>query len=264
MRWVLCAAMFLCGAVIAYSGAEMLRHVAAQNESPKNPGAGHTIRLVSSIDPKLSLEERLEVKGTFRAEESPLKELAGALEESMDVSVVLDTKKLEEAAVNLDMPLTYNLRNVRLRTALELILGDVGLAHMIKDNVLVITTPETVCEQLVTRVYDARELMKLPSPVKKVVYSRPFVVTAGTPPPTRTVMSNAGPDGGYDIDDLVDLLTTVIEYDSWDDVGGPGAIAEFKGLIAIHQTPSTHEKIEKLLNMLHKAGGLPEKVKVSK
>ncbi len=60
------------------------------------------------------------------------------------------------------------------------------------------------------------------------------------------------------------VVTTTVAPDSWDDVGGPGSIADFKGLMTISQTQQVHEDIEKLLNMLHKAGGLEEKVKVSR
>src|SRR5690242_15930380 len=36
------------------------------------------------------------------------------------------------------------------------------------------------------------------------------------------------PDGRKDFDSLIELITTTIEPNSWDDVGGPGSIKEFE------------------------------------
>jgi general secretion pathway protein D len=59
------------------------------------------------------------------------------------------------------------------------------------------------------------------------------------------------------------LISSTVDPDSWDEVGGPGTIAEYKGLVAISQTREIHEEVERLLNMLHRAAGLEEqRVKV--
>ena len=71
-----------------------------------------------------------------------------------------------------------------------------------------------------------------------------------------------GRDGNYEIGDLFNVIVTCADPDSWDDVGGPGSISEFKGLAIIQQTQEGHEKVELLLNQLHAAGGLKENVKV--
>ena len=69
--------------------------------------------------------------------------------------------------------MTVKLRNVKTQTALRLILGELGLTYLTYDDVLMITTPEDAGSQLVTRVYDCRDLMKLPSPVRKVARPQP-------------------------------------------------------------------------------------------
>ena len=242
--------------------------VAAKPEQEKRP-AGHVIKLSQPLGPEATLEERLEMKGTFQAEEAPLREFALALEGALDTSVILATKKLEEAAINLETPMFYRLRNVRMKTALKLILGELGLIYMTYDNVVMITTPEDAGSQLVTRVYDCRDLMKLPSPVRRVKIklmesAQPGVGASGIQPQVRDKKEDAGPDGGYEIVDLMEVITTTVAPDSWDEVGGPGSLADFKGLLTISQTQEVHEQIENLLNMLHKAGGLEEKVKVSR
>jgi general secretion pathway protein D len=241
-----------------------------------NPFPPHSIKLVQPLAEEMSLEDRLALKATFHGEGSSLKSFADVLEKTLDMSVVLAAKKLEEAAINLDTPISFHLKNVKVQTALRLILGEVGLAYVTHDNVIVITTPEDAGSQLVTRVYDCRELMKLPSPVRRVkkpqgglggqggVGVAGGAGVPGSPSGAPVKKEEAGPDGGYDIEDLIESITVTVSPDSWDDVGGPGSISDFKGLVTVSQTEEIHEQLEKLLNMLHKAAGLEEKVKVSR
>jgi general secretion pathway protein D len=237
-------------------------------DAPRTP-AKHQIELAEPLAADKTLEERLETKASFHAEEAPLKSFAEALEAALDTSVVLATKKLEEAAINTETPVTYKLKNVRIKTALKVILGDLGLAYVTEDNVLIITTPEDAGSQLTTRVYDCRDLMKLASPIKKVrqpkqMDHRPEIGTAALPAKAPENKEEAGADGGYNVADLIEVITTTVSPDSWDDVGGPGSVQDFKGLVTISQTQEVHDGVEQLLNMLHKAGGLEEKVKVSR
>jgi hypothetical protein len=130
--------------------------------------AGPIIKLSQPLGPEATLEERLQAKGTFQADEVPLKEFADALAAALDTSVVLAVKKLEDAGINTETPVVCKLKNVKVQTALRLILGELGLTFVTHDDVIMITTPEDAGSQLVTRVYDCRDLMKLPSPVRRV------------------------------------------------------------------------------------------------
>ena len=68
-----------------------------------------------------------------------------------------------------------------------------------------------------------------------------------------------------DYDALIDLLTTTVEPQTWDDVGGDGSVAVYNGLLVVRQTPKTHQKVERVLNMLRESAGLdPKTVKVTK
>ena len=53
--------------------------------------------------------------------------------------------------------------------------------------------------------------------------------------------------------DLIGLITSVIEPDSWSDVGGMGVIAEYRGALVVTQTTRIQMKIEKLLRELREA-----------
>lgn len=240
-----------------------------QEEKPADKSDPPSIKLAQPLTDAMTLDERLAAKATFHGAGSSIKSFAEELEKALDTSVVLSVKKLEEAAIHLETPLSFNLRNVRVQTALRLILDEHGLTFVTHDNVIVITTEEDAGSQMVTRVYDCRDLMKLPSPVKKVKKEGPMqlppqIGTSGVPGKTPEKKEEVGPDGGYDMEDLIETITTTVSPDSWDDVGGPGSLADFKGLLTVSQTQEVHDEVEKLLNMMHHSGGLEEKVKISR
>lgn len=57
-------------------------------------------------------------------------------------------------------------------------------------------------------------------------------------------------------DALIDLMTTNVDPESWQEVGGPGSVSAYHGLIVVTQTARTHKKIERVLDMLREAAGL--------
>ena len=52
------------------------------------------------------------------------------LQENTAIQFVLRTKKLEEAGVSLDMPISKSLKRVRLSTLLDLVLSDLELTYV--------------------------------------------------------------------------------------------------------------------------------------
>jgi hypothetical protein len=60
------------------------------------------------------------------------------------------------------------------------------------------------------------------------------------------------PDGTTDYDSLLELLTSTIAPESWDDIGGPGSVKEFKmhQSLVILQRGDLHREIDKLFEQL--------------
>ncbi len=52
---------------------------------------------------------------------------------------------------------------------------------------------------------------------------------------------------------LMSLITTTVSPDSWSEVGGSGAIAEFDGLLVVTQTAAVHLGVENVLTMLRES-----------
>ncbi|HJN67817.1 MAG TPA: hypothetical protein QF761_16535, partial [Pirellulales bacterium] len=79
--------------------------------------------------------------------------------------------------------------------------------------------------------------------------------------------SNSGNSGGQsqaDFDSLMELITTTIEPESWDDMGGEGAISPFETNLSlvISQTQEVHEKIADLLDQLRRLQDLQVTIEV--
>ena len=96
--------------------------------------------------------------------ETPLKEVIEDLKERFNIPIVLSTKKLEEAAINLETPVTVSFKQISLRAGLRNMLGELGLTYLIKDEVMQITTPEDAGSQLITKVYRVGDLVVPISP----------------------------------------------------------------------------------------------------
>ncbi len=208
--------------------------------------------------------------------EMPLKDVIQYLQRETGIQFVLSLKKLEEASISSDTPITKNLKKVRLRTLLELMLKDLELTYIEKDGLLVITTPEDAESKLDVRVYDCRDLLAMPAPQVPPAAdrqpSRPAPMPASNAEtPAARVEGCGSIAGGMSrrrvpetelerrTEELAVLVTSSVRQDSWDDYGGPGNIRGFNGLFVISQTRDVHEQVERVLDMLRQAAGIDAK-----
>lgn len=180
------------------------------------------------------IEEALKHRGSIDFVERPLRDVVPELSRQFKVPVVLSFKKLEEASVSPETPITKKFYDLTFESILRLLLKDLELTYVVRDEVLQITTPEDAESQLITRVYPVLDL-----------------VTVGKSRPPKSGF-------GKDYDSLIDVIIATIQPDSWDDVGGPGAIDALgnAGSLVISQTSEVHGQIEGLLAALRKAKAL--------
>jgi general secretion pathway protein D len=90
----------------------------------------------------------------------------------------------------------------------------------------------------------------------------------GTPPNFRNA-GQTGPGGwtggtGPDFDSLIELITTTIAPQSWQEVGGPGAISGYENNLSlvVSQTQEVHEQIADLLEQLRRLQDLQVTIEV--
>jgi hypothetical protein len=176
-----------------------------------------------------AIERALYQRGPIDFSELPLRDAIAEISRQFQIPIVLCLKKLEEASVSADTPVSKHIDGLALESILRLVLRDMELEYTIRDEVLLITTPEDVESQLDTRTYPVLDLVMSPGAGSNV-----FV--------------------GGDYNSLIELITTTIKPDSWDDVGGPGAFDQFHnaGVLVVSQTQSVHRQIERLLSSLRR------------
>ncbi len=164
-------------------------------------------------------------------EETPLADVVAHLHASTQVPIMLDRRALDDVGMGSDTPVTFALRGVSLRSLLRLMLHDLDLTWMVRDQALVVTTREVAERNLATRVYAVADL----APVV-----RPRLI-AGVP------------SDRYDT--LTNVIESVVGPESWDRVGGAGSVELFErwGTLAVSQTAENHEALETLLAAVRKA-----------
>jgi hypothetical protein len=162
------------------------------------------------------IETALDEPIEFNLADVALKDVVVALQKGLGIPIVLAAKKLEEASVSPDTPVTLKLPRAPAGKQLDAILKGLELDFVIRDEVLQITTPEDAESQLDVVVYDTRHLI----------------------------------DDRMPADKLVQLVRTTIWPPSWDNVGGPGFIDTFRGLSIVSQTRRVHEDLKNLLETL--------------
>jgi hypothetical protein len=94
----------------------------------------------------------------------------------------------------------------------------VQLSAVVDGEAVSITTAIAAGEILSNRVYDVRKLLR----------------------------------AGISYDDLIECVTSEIEPDSWEDVGGPGSVKEFSRCLVVRQTGKVHAKISLVLKQIHR------------
>lgn len=170
------------------------------------------------------IESQLTRDITIRLEDVTLRDAVAGLAKSGGINIVLDSRALEEEGITVETPVSMQLDGVSLRSALKLLLEPLSLGYVIDDEVLKITSKTRLEGQQLLVAYHVAALLKTNDPEQA------------------------------DFQELIELVTNVVAPDSWQEVGGPGAIqpnVATKALV-VRQTQSAHDQISKLLTGLRK------------
>ncbi|HET6879421.1 MAG TPA: VWA domain-containing protein [Pirellulales bacterium] len=91
--------------------------------------------------------------------EQPLSDVIDYLKQRHDIEIQLDQKALTDAGVGSDTPITRSIKGITLRSALKLILSELDLTYLIRNEVLMITSKTEAESMLTTRVYPVADLV---------------------------------------------------------------------------------------------------------
>jgi len=160
--------------------------------------------------------------------DTALEEIVAYLHDEFEIEIQIDDQALEDLGIDKTQPITTNLRNISLRSALNLILKELELTYVITDEVLLITTQEEADTRLIVCVYPVRDLLD------------------SQYQPTKAEKEGGTP---HELVPIIDTIISTITYNTWSENGG-GA-AEIKalrpGLLVISQTQEIHEQIRNTL-----------------
>lgn len=167
--------------------------------------------------------------------ETPLDQVIEFLKDQHDISIEFDRKALDDVGIGTDVPITRNLKGISLRSGLQIILADLDLTFIIKNEVLMITTIEAADAHLETHIYSLHRLGEVESEV------------------------------------LAEVIQNAIRPDTWRTIGPPDAtsspsgmkilrtprlatIVPLPGCLVVTQSQQAHEEITDLLTQLERFG----------
>lgn len=198
----------------------------------------------SSSEQELSSEARIWMALTrpvsMHFSEIPLSDVARYLSETCKVNVVIDHRALKEEGVTPDTLVTIAEDGIQARTALKQVLQPLHLDYVIEDEVIKITSHTRKLGGLITRVYAVSDLV---TPIPHL-----------TPGSERDNLQRMRDPLAAEFDELIDLITTTVDPESWSDVGGQGFVATHEGTLSlvIRQTRPAHEQISDLLRQVRR------------
>ena len=155
----------------------------------------------------------------------PLKEVIDYLKDFHHIEIQFDMPALKEARIDPDSPVTNNVRGVSLRSALSELLKEMHLTYVVRNGMLLITTPAKADgPYMPTRFYGVEDLVPLHT--------------------DRLAATRA----------LTNSLTETVDPKSWSCNGGPGFIGLIiigqEPMLVVSQTGDVHEKVCQMLQVL--------------
>jgi hypothetical protein len=177
---------------------------------------------------ELRLQEALKEVTALDFDQQPLAEALAYLaayhsqgSASKQIQIQIDRSALEESGLTTDVQINARIKNVRLESALRLMLSPHKLTFIVVDDVLKITTEDAAYGTMLVRTYPVGDLI--------------------------------GPEN--DVDTLIDALTVTIDPNSWSDVGGEGAVSAVPAArsLVVRQSYENHNRLLELIRNLREA-----------
>jgi hypothetical protein len=172
----------------------------------------------------LRVERALEREVTLEgyAGKPEIREVLRHLARQVDVPIFVHRDLLEGRTTEGREEIHLPPVSLSLRSMIGMLSRQGSFGYYINGRRLVITTEQDAGNRLETKVY-------------------PLPQVAGPEQPF-----------GADQDTWIEVLSVVIEPDSWDNAGGPGEIVPVPGALIIRQTHRAHERLRQFFDKLHR------------
>lgn len=190
---------------------------AAVQSKSANRAAAKKLTAPASSDATAKIRAAMNDETSQTFIELPLADAIQQISATHDIPIVVDRRALEEIGLSADEPVTLSLHKVTLRSFLRLMLRDLDLTYMVKDEVMQITTIEAAEQNLVIEMY--------------------------TIDPSLTEKA----------DQVIKALTTAVVPDTWSTLGGPSSISAIDNILIVSTTEHVQELVIDFLAKLETA-----------
>jgi hypothetical protein len=176
-----------------------------------------------------TIKRALDDKASFDFQGAPLSDALEFIADKHHIPIQIDGSAFKAAGLDpTALQVNMTVKDISLRSALNLLLSQYDLAYVLKNETLLFTTKTKADSMFETHLYDVRDL----------------------------ILHDYDPNGTPDFDSLVDTMKSTINPQSWDKAGGSGSLATFSdnGVCAliVWQNYQGHEQIENLLQELRR------------
>jgi len=125
------------------------------------------LRMNAKLEPKkdpqtAAIQSQLEKQVTLNFDKLPLADAIRFLQNYTGLNIVLDTKALTDENITSASPVDLHVTNLRLKSALRLILRPLGLTYKAEDEVLLITNPQSSMTSTYAKTYYVGDLVMPP------------------------------------------------------------------------------------------------------
>ena len=191
----------------------------------------------------------------------PLKEVIAWFRTAGDLNIILDESGIEEEGITSTTPVTIELNEVAIHSALRLLLKPLNLGITIDEesSVVIVTGKFRMQGKMVAAAYPVADLV-IPIPKSVVVRlsdDGAYVLQPDSGPRSDEVTLVSGvayEKSQLDMDSISELITTVVEPDSWQEVGGQGTLRPNEKTLSlvIRQTQEVHREVSDLIDQLRR------------
>jgi hypothetical protein len=214
-----------------------------------------------------------------------LRDVLKEMSDAAGVNIVVRWNKLAIVGVEPTTPITLSLKNVRFAQLLKRVLEEAAgaegdLAYQAADDMILISSAQDINSKMIVRVYDVRDLYALDdvNPSIETGEDHAYVESqqpsvapgaAAQAPVTNRIRVGAslrfGPGGNDDedrgqpqplpyksIEQLIEVITTSIEPQTWAVNGGKGTIRAYNGMLVIRNSAYVHQQLAGAVSDKHK------------
>jgi type II secretory pathway component GspD/PulD (secretin)/tetratricopeptide (TPR) repeat protein len=231
---------------------------------PKISGRrGEPVAFADSEDNRRTLAVLESKKIPVKFTDQPLDSVLTFVKSVAGVDMDIDWASLDVVGVTKETPVTLELSRVNAKGVLDKVMERAsqdpsnGAAWTIKDGAVFVASQEVVDRERVLAIYDIQDLLVVVPNFEDAPEFNLQTVLQGARGGGQSPFQDGNeeeedlPTREERIDELVDIITTNVDPEGWEDASGNrGRIEQFQGNLVITQTPENHREIRGLLSKL--------------